>query len=200
MRITTGKFKNRKLFMPMGIRPTQNKVRKAVFDILASVAGLSFLELFAGSGAVGFEALSRGAAFLILIEDNPECLGVIKKNIELLGAQDCILYPKEAEAAIKAFRGQAKRFDIIFLDPPYRTEAFPRPGSGSTATSHREPLAKKVLQTLSAYDILAPDGLVIIQHFSKDNLPEASGDLVLCKRARYGDTTISFYKRKAAVP
>lgn len=195
MRITTGKFKNRRLFMPKGIRPTQNKVRKAVFDILASVAGLSFLELFAGSGAVGLEALSRGAAFLVLIENNPECLGVIKKNIELLGARDCILYPKEAEAAIKAFHAQAKRFDIIFLDPPYRAEAFPRPGSGSTATSHREPpLAKKALQTLAAYDILAPDGLVIIQHFSKDDLPEASGDLVLCKRANYGDTALSFYK------
>lgn len=178
MRITSGKFKNRQLFMPKGIRPTQNKARKAVFDILAGVEGLSFLELFAGSGAVGFEALSRGAAFLVLIENNPECITAIKKNIELLGARDCILYPKEAESAVKAFHAQAKRFDIIFLDPPYRTEAL-----------------KKALQSLSAYDILAPDGLVIIQHFSKDNLPEAAGDLVLCKQARYGDTALSFYKK-----
>jgi 16S rRNA (guanine966-N2)-methyltransferase len=84
MRIISGKYKGRRIQMPKGIRPTQDKVRKALFDILGDISGLSFLELFAGSGAVGFEAVSRGAKELILVEDNRACQLTIAKNIESL--------------------------------------------------------------------------------------------------------------------
>jgi len=178
MRITTGLYRGRRILMPEGIRPTQDKVRKALFDILGDIEGLSFLELFAGSGAVGFEAASRGAGDLTLVELNRECLLAIEKNIEALKVRSCDICPKEADSAIKALHKNKKKFDIIFLDPPYYRD-----------------MSKKTLQTLIAYDILAPGGLVIVQHFKKDNLPDTLGDLALFRQARYADTALSFYRK-----
>ena len=165
--------------MPKGIRPTQDKIRKALFDILGDIEGLSFLELFAGSGAVGFEAASRGVRELTLVEYNSSCQLAIRKNISSLKLKSCSLYPKEADQAIKSFFQSKTVFDIIFFDPPYY-----------------KGLAKKTLQTLGAYDILAPNGLVVIQHFKKDDLPKESGQLQLVKGYRYGDTLLSLYQKK----
>jgi 16S rRNA (guanine966-N2)-methyltransferase len=180
MRIISGKHKGRKIMAPAGIRPTQDKVRKALFDILADIEGCSFLELFAGSGAVGFEALSRGAVDLTLVECNRECVRAINKNIESLASKACNLCPKESEEAIKMLFKGKKIFDIIFLDPPYYMG-----------------IAKKTLQMLEAYDILAPNGFVVVQHFKKDELPKESGKLVLIKESRYGDTVLSFYRKSS---
>ncbi|HTZ11497.1 MAG TPA: 16S rRNA (guanine(966)-N(2))-methyltransferase RsmD [Candidatus Margulisiibacteriota bacterium] len=179
MRITTGIYKGRNIGVPKGIRPTQDKVRKALFDILGDVEGESFLELFAGSGGVGFEALSRGARELVLVEQNQDCLLAIRKNIDSLAAKSCITYPLEAEKAIAALHKDGRRFDIIFLDPPYYKD-----------------MAKKILQMLGPYDILAPDGFVVVQHFKKDSLPVENEGLVLVKEAGYGDTFLSFYRRQ----
>ena len=202
MRITTGQYKGRVIKMPKGIRPTQDKVRKALFDILGDIEGLSFLELFAGSGAVGLEAASRGVKELVLVEYNRDCLLAIKKNIASLKAKACSLYPKEADEAIKALYKEKRKFDIIFLDPPYYKNLVPRPydklnkrGSGSTDNLQEQPLSKKTLQTLTAYDILASYGLVVVQHFKKDDLPETLGVLTLFKRKNYADTVLSFYRK-----
>lgn len=178
MRILGGKYKGRRLVIPEGIRPTQDKVRKALFDILADVEGASFLELFAGSGAVGFEALSRGAASLTLAESSRESVRAIGKNAQSLVVADCNLMPFEAEAAVKTLFRAGRKFDIIFLDPPYYKE-----------------LAKKTLQILEAYDILAPNGFVVVQHFKRDQLPKSCNNLFLIKESRYGDTVLSFYRR-----
>lgn len=178
MRIISGKYKGRKIVAPFGIRPTQNKVRKALFDILGDIEGVSFLELFAGSGAISFEALSRGASDLTLVESNGECLAAIKKNIGSLGLKICNLYTLEIEDAIKVLFKAKKKFGIIFMDPPYY-----------------KGLAKKTLQTLEAYDILAPNGFVVVQHFRRDDLPEQTANLILIKEAKYGDTTLTFYRK-----
>ncbi len=179
MRITTGKYKGRKLLMPKGIRPTQDKVRKAVFDILGDIEGLTFLDLFAGSGSVGFEALSRGAKGVVLVESNPDSVFAIKGNTAMLKPENCILYPSDAQRVIENLYKSRKTFDIIFFDPPYRQD-----------------LAKKTLQTLGAYDILAPDGLIVAQHFKKENLPECLGVLTLIRQYKYSDTFLSLYRKK----
>ena len=179
MRIITGKYKGKAIRLPKEIRPTQGLVRKALFDILGDIKGLSFLELFAGSGAVGFEAVSRGVADLTLVEYNRNCLMAIRKNIESLKPKACDLYPKEAGDAIEAFHKDKRKFDIVFLDPPY----------------HKE-MSKKILQMLGAYDILAPNGFVVVQHFKKEQLSKESGELTLIKESRYGDTLLSFYKKR----
>jgi 16S rRNA (guanine(966)-N(2))-methyltransferase RsmD len=178
MRITSGKYKGQELKVAGNIRPTQDNVRKAVFDILGDLEGVSFLELFAGSGAVAFEALSRGAHLAVLVEYNSQCLLAIRKNITNLKEIACTVYPAEVDKAIKDFYRQARHFDVIFFDPPYY-----------------QGLAKKTLQTLTAHDILTPNGFVIIQHFKKDNLPVCAGDLTLFKQKKYGDTALSFYKK-----
>jgi len=185
--------------MPKGIRPTQDKVRKALFDILGDVDGLSFLELFAGSGAIGLEALSRGIRDLTLVEYNRECLLAIKKNIESLQAKACSLYPKEAGEAIKALHKDKRKFDLVFLDPPYYKNKIPRLRSGLAATSDYDSLAKKTLQTLSSYDILAPNGFIIVEHFKKDSLPDSIGNLSIFRQTGYGDTKLSFYRKEAKV-
>ena len=202
MRIIGGRYKGRVIKLPKGIRPTQDKVRKALFDILGDIEGLSFLELFAGSGAIGFEALSRGAAGLTLVEYNRDCLSAIKKNIESLALKAPALYPQEVQGAIKALHKEEKKFDIIFLDPPYYKGKAPRhctlekiAGSSGSREEVGESLTKKTLQILGAYDILAPNGFVVVQHFKKDGLPQESGELRLVKEARYGDTILSFYRK-----
>ena len=179
--------------MPKGIRPTQQKVRKAVFDILGNVAGLSFLELYAGSGAVGLEALSRGAAEVTLVESGRQSLKAIEMNIAALGARGCCAHSLGAEQAIALFNPDKRKFDLIFLDPPYDKEAAAPNLKGKVGVLLSS--AKKTLQTLSAYDILAPNGFIMVQHFKKDTLPDALGVFSLIRRYKYGSTILSLYKK-----
>jgi 16S rRNA (guanine(966)-N(2))-methyltransferase RsmD len=122
--------------------------------------------------------MSKGIRELTLVENNRDCLLAIKKNIASLALKSCNLYPLEAKKAIEAFHKHKRKFDIIFLDPPYYRD-----------------LSKKTLQILGACDILAPYGFIVIQHFKKDNLPETLGDLRLFRQKRYGDTKLSFYRK-----
>jgi 16S rRNA (guanine(966)-N(2))-methyltransferase RsmD len=178
MRITTGEYKGRRIKIIPGIRPTQEKVRKALFDIIGNIEGLTFLELFAGSGAVGFEAISRRASEVVLVESNSSCVSAIRKNIEILKPKRCAVYPFDAQRAIQSLKKAGKSFDIIFLDPPYHQD-----------------LAKKTLQTLGAYDILAPNGLIVVQHSKRESLPDSLGVLSLFRQSKYAETLLSFYSK-----
>ena len=181
--------------MPKGIRPTQNRVRKAVFDILGDVKGLSFLELFAGSGAVGLEALSRGASGVIFVEGNRDAQVAINSNIQALKLQNCMLMSRGAEETIPFLHKSGRKFDIIFMDPPYHKFNSLSPTVTPRADGNSLSAAKKTLQILGAYDILSPNGFVIVQHFKSDNLTNESAGLRLVKKAKYGDTLLSFYQR-----
>ena len=103
----------------------------------------------------------------------------IRKNIESLKPKACALYPQEAGDAIESFHKDKRKFDVIFLDPPYHQE-----------------MSKKILQMQGAYDILATNGFEVAQHFKKEQLPKESGKLTLIKESRYGDTMLSFFKKK----
>ena len=181
--------------MPKGIRPTQDKVRKAVFDILGDINGLTFLELFAGSGAVGFEALSRGAIELTLVECDANSVLAIKRNIALLKAPACKLYYLEAQKAVKLMSLDRKYFDIIFIDPPYYKGITSR-HCQVTGANTVEPLAKKILQTLEGYDILSPNGLLVVQHSKLEQLSKENLKFSLIKEAKYGDTWLSIFRKK----
>jgi 16S rRNA (guanine966-N2)-methyltransferase len=184
MKIIGGQFKGRNFYMPSGIRPTQSIARKALFDILGQdMQGLVWLDLFAGSGAVGLEAISRGAAKAVMVEKDPKCVEVIRGNIDLLsigpnesGAMPYDIIQTDAFAAIKAFGRQDKKFDIIFIDPPY--------GRG---------LAKKALKTLGGYDILQPNCTVVVQHEKGETLPEKQGRFLTFRQKKYGSTVFSIY-------
>jgi len=182
--------------MPKGIRPTQDVHRKAIFDVLQGViVGAKFLDLFAGSGAVGVEALSRRAKEVVLVERDGNCAAMIRKNLEELekGAKThkarYRVLALDVFLAIPLFHRSQEKFDIIFIDPSYYNSL--------KSKSLHQPIfwAKKTLQTLTSYDILSPNGLVVCQHSSKEILPESIEFLTLFKQKKDGSTVISFYRR-----
>ena len=193
IRITTGIYKGRKLQIPKGIRPTQNITRKAVFDIIGDIEGLVFLELFAGSGAVGIEAASRGAREVVFVENNPQTAKALGQNLSCLPQGKFYVLSLDAQLAVKRLGDEGRKFDVIFLDPPYLKEpATPGPkGMAGVPLS----AAKNTLQTLGACDILTPAGLIIAQHSKKEDLPEHLGVLSLLKQSRYGGSILSFYRK-----
>lgn len=176
------KVKYRKLRLSKRIRPTQGKVRKAVFNILGDISGLSFLDLFAGSGSVGIEALIMGVKKLVFVENNRQVLRLLKKNlsnIQEIGLTALIVLPLDVAEAIGRFHERGELFDIVFLDPPYYND-----------------MVKKTLQTLDACDILTPSGFVLAEHYKRGILPENLENLMFLKQYRYGDTMLSVYKHK----
>ncbi|MFC1621161.1 16S rRNA (guanine(966)-N(2))-methyltransferase RsmD [Candidatus Omnitrophota bacterium] len=177
MRIIAGKFKGRLIEMPKGIRPTSDKVREALFEILkADIGGAAFLDLYCGSGAIGIEALSRGAKSVTFVDNNFKCIRVLKRNLMLAEVSPppsiCL---KDVLKGIKEIKGS---FDIIFLDPPYYKD-----------------IAKKTLIALSDCDILPRNVLVIVEAHKKDILPEETGTLKKIRTCKYGDTKLEFYKK-----
>jgi len=178
MRVITGHYKSRILKAPKGIRPTEDRIRKALFDILGEVSGLSFLDLFAGSGSVGFEALSQGSQEVVFVESQRQSILAIEENIKNLGCQAQVsVLCQDAFRAIDNMAQKGQKFDLIFLDPPYY-----------------KGVAQNFLQTLGEYDILHSFGYVIIQHFKKDFVAEKAGKLALWRQEQYGDSVLSFYK------
>jgi 16S rRNA (guanine966-N2)-methyltransferase len=179
MRVISGRFKGRVISAPKHIRPTQDNVKKGLFDILGDMGGISFLELFAGSGSVGIEALSLGAEEVVFVEFDRLSSAKLRENLAALGLNDQTVIPGDALRVLKSSLLAGRLFDVIFLDPPYYKDT-----------------AKKTLQILGACDILAAHGFVVVQHFKKDVLPENEGMLALFRQVRYGDTVLSFYRKQ----
>ena len=180
VRVIGGEFRSRVLKSVPGLdtRPTPDRLREALFNVLAPRINLNrgavFADAYAGTGAVGIEALSRGAARVIFIEQNRHALAVIRENLTSLGA--------EARAQVlcgkvSVLLGKVEA-DIVFLDPPYRLE-------------REYPI---VLEALGA----KPPGLVIVQHDVRLGLEEAYGELVRARTLRQGDNVLSFYTKTAA--
>lgn len=180
MRIIAGSLKGRRLAPVKGlIRPTGAKVREAVFAILGeAVAGARVLDLFAGTGALGIEALSRGAREAVFVEDHPESLKVLRRNLESLDLGDRTrVLPVTVLSALKKLAVPGKKFDLVFLDPPY--------GGDQAAAA---------LQGLAAAGLMAPGASVVVEHGRRDQLPEAAGSLQRQELRRYGDTQVAFYQ------
>jgi 16S rRNA (guanine(966)-N(2))-methyltransferase RsmD len=185
MRIIGGEFRSRLISMPKGveIRPTQDKVRGAIFNILGDMTGKRVLELFAGSGAFGIEAISRGARHATFVDNNFRCIEAIRGNLDSLGITND-RYDLIKADALKIFPKllrQDEKFDIIFMDPPYYRE-----------------LAKKCLINADAYDILSPIGLIVVEHFKKDIIPTGLKTLLFNQERKYGDTVITMFRREYA--
>ncbi len=179
LRIIGGDRKGLSLSSPRGdsLRPTSGRVREALFDILrAEVAGSRFLDLFAGTGAVGIEALSRGAAFCLFVEKNRAAAAILRRNLGSGGFESRgeVIIGSLPSALTRLPRGE--RFDLVFVDPPY----------GS-------PAAEETLRALGRCGILAPACRVVVEHRKSWEPPERPGNLRLHRRVRYGDTVLSFF-------
>lgn len=183
MRIIAGSAKGRPILAPKGVstRPTLDRVKESLFSILQfSLPGARVLDLYAGSGNLGLEALSRGAAFAVFNDRSRECAQVIRKNVETLGFQiQAEILQLEALDALRRLQSGAA-FDFAFLDPPYQ--------EGAAAA----------LEALFMQDLIAEGGAAIVEH-DWASPPAISGDtlslLRLADRRKYGDTGISFYER-----
>jgi len=163
------------------VRPTYDRVRESMFSIIEPLLdGAAVLDLFAGSGSLGIESLSRGSNRATFIEKDKRVLGVVRENVERLGlAEKCRLMGGDALAVLKrAVPGGP--FDIAFVDPPY--------SSG---------LALRALELLATSGSLADEAIVIVERASSDALPEIVGRLGLFRSRQYGSTTVDFYETRA---
>ena len=191
MRISGGSAKGRRISpgkaLPKGaeecgLRPTSAKVREAVFDILRSrMAGASFLDLYAGTGAVGIEALSQGAGKAVFVDDNPRMIALIGELIDKFGFRGKATLIRDKAAAF--IKRSASVFDIVFADPPYE--------SGELET---------VLPLIDKSAILGENSIVMAEHASRHALPASIGGLELARRYKYGDTSLSVYRRRKERP
>jgi 16S rRNA (guanine(966)-N(2))-methyltransferase RsmD len=183
-RIIGGAGKGRRLKTAPGAatRPTGARVRQSLFDILAPrIPGCRFLDAFAGSGGVGLEALSRGAARVVLVDRSASAVASARENARALAhaGGEVQVFRQEALAALQALADEGRQFDVVYLDPPYASELY-------------EPLLEATGERL-----LAAGGVVVAEHFHKRALPERIGALIRTRLKRVGDHCLSFYSRDA---
>ena len=179
MRIIAGSLKGRRLAPVKGrIRPTAAKVLEAVFSILGeAVLEARVLDLFAGTGALGLEALSRGARQVVFVEDQPAALTVLRRNVEALGlAAQSLVLPLPVAGALKKLAARGELFELVFMDPPYGGE-----------------VAAAALTALAASGLLLPGAWVVAEYSRWETLPESCGCLKSRQLKRYGDTQVAFY-------
>ena len=186
MRVIAGKFRSRRLKGPgkLRMRPTSDRLRETFFNILGpSVADSFFVDIYAGTGAIGIEAVSRGARETVFIESNRRSALLIRQNLELLGIRAGIeMIEADATQGLERLAARKLVADFIFLDPPYE--------------ERDEHL--RVLEFLDASRLIAPSGLIIAEHHRKMELPKQLVRLEQMRVVEQGDAALSFYRLAAA--
>ncbi len=180
MRVITGSARGRRLAAPKSkrIRPALDQVKEAVFNILFDVRGLRVLDLFAGTGSMGIEALSRGAVHATFVDDFASAIHLIRKNVELCGfGKRATIIRSSVDAALRKLSRASVPFDIVFVDPPYLKN-----------------LVNPSLHALAKSSILAPNCRIIVEHHPKEPIAGIEG-LKISDERRYGQTSITFLEQ-----
>lgn len=181
MRVIAGALKGRRLVTPRGerTRPTADQVRIALMDTLMPwLPEARVLDLFAGAGGVGLEAISRGAAHASFVERDPRALAALRTNIEALGVRPATRVLRgDVNRELTRLHVEGERFDIVFLDPPYEAE-----------------LVEPTLGQLGGGGLTRPGAVVIAQHLTKRAPAVTLGTLVQFRARRFGETTLTFYR------
>jgi len=184
MRILAGTAKGRKLtaVKTKGTRPTRASVKEAIFGMIQGhVEGSAVLDLFAGTGNLGLEALSQGAKKAIFVEKHRTCLRALTRNRDLCGFQDrAEIISLDVEVALRVLMRRAEKVDLVFIDPPY--------GSG---------YVDKALRFINAHDMVRKGGMVVVEHGSAESPSPQWKGLSLEKQKRHGDTMISIFQRRS---
>jgi 16S rRNA (guanine(966)-N(2))-methyltransferase RsmD len=184
MRIIAGELKGKRLVVPRGLgtRPTADQVRIALMDTLMPyLPGARFLDLFAGAGGVGLEALSRGASRAVLVERDAAAVAALRRNVVTLDVEaGTRVLRTDVDRALDRLAADGERFELVFLDPPYDGD-----------------LVKSTLERLAAGAVTTPRALVIAQHFTKQPPPGAVGVLAAFRTRRFGETTLTFFRAGA---
>lgn len=184
MRIIAGLYKGRQLKSPpaLDIRPTSDRLRETLFNILAPrIEGVRFLDLCAGSGAVGIEALSRGAAHATFVDRSRKMCGLVETNLDhcRVPEDETEVFNTDATDFLRqAIARKLAPWDIVFFDPPYKEDY-----AG----------ALELLGTHSR-ELLSDDGLIVVEHYHKNRLPGVIADLEQVRVVKQGDSTLSFYR------
>lgn len=183
MRISGGEAKGRLIRVPAGghVRPTTDRVRESLFNILSTIAEKSFLDLYAGSGIVGLEALSRGAGLSVFVEKDFRIASALKTGISGFGfANRAEVISAPVYKALEILRRKGNRFDIIFADPPYD-----------------EGLAAETIHLMENGELMAPDGVFVLQHSAREITGELKPvSMLLTDERRYGETILSFFRKE----
>jgi 16S rRNA (guanine(966)-N(2))-methyltransferase RsmD len=187
MRIIAGQFRSRRLVTPDGLktRPTSDRLRETLFNVLQPrIRGAEFADLYAGSGAVGLEALSRGAKHVHFAENAKPALSALRENAGALGLNEGVEYSVDTrgtETALRAMATVGAKLDLVFADPPYELA--------------REYLS--TLQLLADLPVLAARPIIILEHAKKQTPPPEVGSLTRYRLLEQGDAALSFYRLKA---
>lgn len=181
MKIGSGRFRGCSIQAPKGLetRPTSGRLKKALFDIIApELPGAVVVDLFAGAGALGLEAISRGASHVVFVERRKSAVAAIESNLEKLGVADqAEVLQGEATKALHHLSQQSEWVQLVLLDPPYHARVY-----------------DAVMNRLDETSILASDGLVIAEHHHKRDLEEAYGRLRRYRVVRAGESCLTFYR------
>lgn len=181
LRVIAGSVKGRRLKTVKGTstRPTSDRVKESLFNILSSfISDAEILDLFAGTGSLGIEALSRGAASVVFVEKDAAAFSVINQNLETVGLKDkSEIIKGDAFSIINDLAQKDRKFDIILLDPPY----------------HKN-LIIEALKYIEKSDIIKKDSVIAAERDAGDPVPDSEGRLFLAKDVKYGDTALSFYR------
>lgn len=180
IRVIAGSARGRRLTVPPGkaVRPTQGRVREALFSILGDqVSGSVVLDAFAGSGALGIEALSRGAGRAVFCDERAECVQVIEENLARCGlAQRAFVFRSRLPEGLSRVRDALEEpFDLVFLDPPY--------GEGEKG---------RILEGLSRFALLKERASIVFEFPRKEGFPTVPKDFVVAEERRYGNTLLTF--------
>jgi 16S rRNA (guanine966-N2)-methyltransferase len=186
MRVISGSARGRQLkAVPgTGTRPTTDKVKEAIFSMIGPYfEGGQVLDLFAGTGGLSIEALSRGMDKAVLTDIDKKSIDTIKHNLQATGFMDQAgIYCADARRALKALTKRDARFDLVFLDPPYRIK-----------------IAQDLLEQLDQLNLLNPFATIVVEHDTEDAYHDPIGRLQWVRRAEYGTTTITIYKNEACM-
>jgi len=176
------KGRNLKTSRDSSLRPTRDKVKEALFDIIGDLAEDSiFLDLYAGTGGIGIEALSRGAKEVVFVDSSSKSIRLIRDNLAIIGLEDkATIYKNDVLKAIKILCKHQRKFDIIFLDPPYH-----------------KGMVDRTLEWLDKYNILAEGGLIIAEYSLREEIPERVEKIRLDRVKEYGNTRLAFYRKLA---
>jgi 16S rRNA (guanine(966)-N(2))-methyltransferase RsmD len=182
LRIISGDFKGRRLGSIKGknIRPTSDRVKGSIFNILKDeVENKKVLDLFAGTGAWGMEALSRGAKEVTFVDSSFGSITTIKKNLQILGLENFRILRGDFKTILNRLSANSEKFDLIFADPPYL-----------------KGLVQKVIDKVIAGSLLSEKGILIIELHKKEELEIPEGSLILAQEKKIGDTKTLFFLKK----
>lgn len=183
MRIIAGKYRSLPLEAVKGnnTRPTTDKIKEAVFNSIGPYfEGGWMLDLYAGSGSVGLECISRGMDHAVFVDKSYDAISTIKKNISFVkAAEQCTVYKMDALAALRRCKDEGRVFDLVYLDPPYAKEQ-----------------NQKVMNALCDLELLNEDAVVVVESLKEDTFPDEIGSLSKRKEVVYGITRITYYEVK----